>query len=154
MINGAQAHLLMNHIPVFGTAFGLLLLLAALALHTEEWKRAALVVLLASALGTIPAYLTGEPAEDVIENLDGVSKDSIEEHEDAALYGLIGVELLGALALLGLWLSRGGNTLPKGITTGALVLGLLTMAIVAQTAHLGGEIRHPEIRPGFTAPAE
>jgi uncharacterized membrane protein len=154
MPNGAQAHLLLNHIPVFGTAFGLLLLLAAFALRTEEWKRAALLVLLASALGTIPAYLSGEPAEEVIEHIEGVSHDSIEEHEEAALYGMIGVEALGALALLGLWLSRGGRPLPSGMAVGALVLGLLTMAAIAQTAHLGGFIRHPEIRPGFTAPAE
>ena len=78
MPNGAQLHLLLNHVPVFGTAFGLLLRLAALAMKNDGWRSAAMVVLLASALGTIPAYLTGEPAEDVIENLQGIEKEAIE----------------------------------------------------------------------------
>ena len=153
MPNGAQLHLLLNHVPVFGTAFGLLLLLAALAMKNDGWRSAAMVVLLASALGTIPAYLTGEPAEDVIENLQGIEKEAIEEHEDGAMFALIGVELLGALALFGLWKARGGSV-PTSVANGALVLGLMVMAIVARTAHLGGAIHHPETRPGFTAPAE
>ena len=64
------------------------------------------------------------------------------------------VELLGALALFGLWQSRGGGKVSSGVANSALVLGLIVMAIVARTAHQGGEIHHPEIRPGFTAPTE
>jgi uncharacterized membrane protein len=154
MPNGAQIHLLLNHIPVFGTAFGILILVASMALKNESWRSAAMIVLLASALGTVPAYLTGEPAEEVVEEMQGIDKEAIEEHEDGAMFVLIGVELLGALALFGLWQSRGGGKVSSGVANSALVLGLIVMAIVARTAHQGGEIHHPEIRPGFTAPTE
>jgi hypothetical protein len=39
---------------------------------------------LSSHCWQIPAYLTGEPTEELVENLTGVSKSSIEQHEEAA----------------------------------------------------------------------
>jgi hypothetical protein len=47
-------------------------------------KRISLGIFIIVALLAIPAYLTGEPTEELVENLPGVSKSSIEQHEEAA----------------------------------------------------------------------
>ena len=151
-MNGAQIHLALNHIPLFGTLFGLLILAVASFRHNDLLRTTGFVVLLASALLTIPAYLTGEKAEDVIENLPGVTHDLIEEHEDAALFAFIGVELLGTVALAGLFFSRRNAGLARGCAMGCLLLSIAVMVVLGRTAHLGGQISHQEIRGDFQPP--
>ena len=75
---------MLNHVPVLGTAFGLGLVGWALLRRSEELKRISLGIFIIVALLAIPAYLTGEPTEELVENLPGVSKSSIEQHEEAA----------------------------------------------------------------------
>ena len=103
---------MLNHIPVLGTAFGLALLAWALFKRSEELKRVSLGVLVIVALFAIPAYLTGEPAEEAIEHLPGVNEEAIEEHEDAAKFAFAGVLVLGAVALGALILFRRGKPAP------------------------------------------
>ncbi len=59
----------------------------------------ALGVMVLAALFIIPVYLTGEPAEDGIVGLPGVSKALIEQHAEAAELALGGLPGVGALAL-------------------------------------------------------
>ena len=65
---------MLNHVPVIGTAFGLAMVGWALLRRSEELKKISLGVFVIVALLGIPAYLTGEPAEELVENLPGVSK--------------------------------------------------------------------------------
>lgn len=150
-MNGAQIHLALNHLPIFGTLFGFLYLLIALLKKNRELKRAGLWLFLAAALGAIPTYLTGEPAEEVVENLAGVEPERIEEHEELALVALTAIEILGAASLAGLYLSRKTGEPPERIVQACLILSLAALVIVGWTAHLGGQIHHPETRPGFQA---
>ena len=151
MPNGAQVHLWLNHLPVLGTLFGLLLLIAALAARQAVLKTTALCVMVLTALSALPVYFSGEPAEHVIEHLPGVQSARIDEHEESAEFALAAVETLGVLSLLGLILFR---KRPEGPPTGllvvTLVVALVTFAIMARTAHLGGEIRHAEIRAALS----
>ena len=149
-MNGAQAHLLLNHLPVFGVVFGLIILFYAIFRKSEEMKRVALGLFVLTALSTIPAYLTGEPAEELVEEMAEVSHQLIEDHEESALASLIAVEALGALSLLGLVLSRKRNaTAPALLVNATVLLALAALTMVARTAHLGAQIHHPEIRSGF-----
>ncbi len=100
-------HLLLNHVPVIGTLLGLLLLLVAFGRKNEELKKVTLGLFVLIALVTVPVYLTGEPAEEMVENIPGVSEAMIERHENAALFSLIAVEVGGIIALAGLLLSAG-----------------------------------------------
>ena len=45
-MNGAQLHLLLNHFPILGTLFGLLVLAAGLWKKSEDLQKAALVCFL------------------------------------------------------------------------------------------------------------
>ena len=68
-MNATHLHLMLNHIPVLGTVFGLGLLVFALWRKSEELKKAALGIFLIVALLAVPVYLTGEPAEGVADLL-------------------------------------------------------------------------------------
>jgi len=151
-MNLAQVHLWLNHLPVLGTLFGLVLLMAALFRKNEDWKRLSLIVFVIIGLIAIGTYLTGEPAEEVVEHLPGVSEAAIEPHEESALWSLIAIETLAASSLAGLFLSRMSGVIPPRLITVCLLISIVAMASVAWTAHLGGQIHHHETRTGFQPP--
>lgn len=152
-MNWAYAHLLLNHFPVLGTLFGLTLLGYAMIRRNDTLKRAALGTFVVVALLALPAYFTGEPAEEVVERAAGISKSLIEAHEDAALLSLIGVELLGLVSLVALVITSRGRPVTPRATSTVLVLSLVTAALMARTANLGGQIHHQEIVTGAAAGA-
>ncbi len=154
-MNWAHIHLLSNHIPVLGTAFGLALFGYAALRRDEGLKRIGLGVFVIVALLALPVFFTGEPAEGVVENAPGISESLVEAHEAAALVALIGVELLGAVALAGLFVTRGGRRPLSALFSRATVLvSLIAAGLMARTANLGGKIHHTEIRAGAIPAAE
>ena len=144
-MNGAHLHLMLNHLPVLGVGFGLLLLLAARFRKSTDLTRAALVVFVLAAGAAGTAYLTGEPAEEAVEEVAAVTEQSIEQHEEAATVALVLTGLLGAGALLGLVGYRRQALPPAWFTGTALIGALVAGGAMAYTANLGGQIRHPEI---------
>ena len=153
-MNWAHVHLMLTHLPVIGTIFGVLLLLLALLKKSEELKRVSLGIFVLTALLALPVYFTGEPAEKVVEHLPGVAEPMIERHEDAALFALLTAGGAGVVALAGLILFRRAEKLPGWIVAATLVLSLATSGLMGWMANLGGQIRHTEIRTGFMTPAE
>jgi putative effector of murein hydrolase LrgA (UPF0299 family) len=153
-MNWAHVHLMINHLPVIGSIFGVLLLLFALLRKSEELKRVSFGVFVFTALLALPVYFTGEPAGEVVEHLPGVAESLIEEHEDAALFALLMAGATGVVALAGLILFRRAERLPGRIVGAVLVLSLATSGVMGWTANRGGRIRHTEIRSDFKAPVE
>jgi uncharacterized membrane protein len=151
-VNGAEYHLAINHLPVFGLAFGMLLHLIAIYLHQEEWKRAALLLYVATALGTIPVYVTGDPAEHVVRDMPDVDRAQIDTHSNWGTVSLIAIEALGIASLAGLYLASRGNQASARVIQGCLALAVIGFCLVGWTSHLGGEVHHPETRPGFVVP--
>ena len=149
-MNGAHFHLVLNHVPVIGSIFGAGLLAWMLVRGKAEGRRVALAALVVVALASVPAYFTGEPAEDTIEHQPGVEERRIEQHEAAAKFALAGALVTGVVAFAGLVVFRRKEPAP-GFLALVLLLNLVSVAIFARTANLGGEIRHPEIRAGATA---
>lgn len=145
-MNWAHVHIFLNHIPVWGTLFGALLLAFGLVRKSEEIKRVSLGVFVIMAVLTTPVYFTGEPAEEIVEHLEGVSEPIIEEHEKLALVSFIAVLILGVIALIALWRYRRADAVPKGWVTAVLVLSVVVWGLMIWTANLGGKIRHSEIR--------
>jgi uncharacterized membrane protein len=155
-MNPAHVHLLLNHIPVIGIFFGLLLLVVGMAKKSEDLKKMSFVIFVLVALIAIPTYLTGAPAEEIVEHLPGVSEEMIEEHEEAALTSLVAMEVLGVIALAGFFLFRRPRSAPRWFTTALFVLSIIVGGSMAWTANLGGQIRHTETRADFddSAPTE
>ncbi|MDM7922081.1 MAG: hypothetical protein QUS14_07250 [Pyrinomonadaceae bacterium] len=145
-MDAAHLHLMLNHIPLLGTVFGLPVLLAGILLKNNALRIAGLLMLLVAALAAIPVYLTGEPAEEIVENLPGVGHDQIEAHEDFAMFALISAIITGVIAAAALafdWMRKQAAALLSAV---ALVAALVTAGLMGQTANLGGEIRHTELR--------
>jgi len=153
-MNNAHYHLFLNHLPIIFPLAGLLVLLAGLIMKSEIVQRTAYAVLIAGSLLTIPAYTTGEGAEEVIENIAGVDEKIIETHEEKAEVFAVLSYILGAAALLGLWASVKGKSFAGSLTYVVVALAAVTLFFAKQTGTTGGEIRHPEIRQGFVAPPE
>jgi hypothetical protein len=151
-MNPAHLHLLLNHVPVLGTIFGLLLVIAALARRNHTMLRAAYVAFIVSAVAAIPVYLTGGGAEDQVEGARGGNERFIDEHEDAATIALVGVGVLGVLSIAAAIISaRRGRTAPA-LGVAILVTALGVSGLMAWTANLGGAISHSEIRSSSSAP--
>jgi nucleoside permease NupC len=143
-------HLLLNHVPVVGLLFVVLLLVLALSRRSSELGKTALGALAGLALVAAIVFLTGEPAEEAVEKVAGVSDAMIHSHEEAAETALVAIALTGGLALVALqWFRR--RSLPRWIMTTALFVTLATGGIMAWTANLGGQIRHTEIGGGATS---
>jgi hypothetical protein len=146
-----QLHLMLNHVPVIGTLFVALTLAAGLLFRSAALLRFGMVMLVGVALAAAPVFFSGEPAEESIEHMAGVSEPSIEAHEDMAKTASIALGALGLLAIAGLLFARGGAP-SRGLATATLVFALAVGGAMAWTAHLGGGIRHPEIRGAGTEP--
>src|SRR5690242_40768 len=99
-------HLMLNHIPVLGTGLGLVILTVASFWKSKDLERFALYYFVSLGLLSLLVYFPGEPAEESLEQVAGISKAVIERHEDASVYALIGIELVAVLALAGLYPRR------------------------------------------------
>jgi hypothetical protein len=155
-LNAPHLHIAINHLPVVGSIAIALLLFFALLPAGRSYRRFALATLVVVALAGLPAFFSGEPAEEGIESLVGVEEVRIEQHQDVARTAVIVLELAGAIGLFGLMLFR-RRAVPGSLLALALAVDLGAVALLARTASLGGEIRHPEIRSGadvLPAPAE
>ena len=140
-------HLMLNHLPVVGVIFGFLILLWGFLRGYEEVKNVGLVILIFTAAAAVPVYLTGEPAEEAVENLPGVAEQIIEIHESSALLSLILAIVTGAGALAALILKQlSFVAIARFSGIAVLLLSFVTGAFMARTANLGGQIRHTEIR--------
>lgn len=146
-MNFAHLHLVMNHIPLIGIPVALSFLAHGLWTKNASTQRFSLLILFGLAAMVLPIYLTGEPAEEVVEHLPGVAESFIESHEDAAKFSLILTLATGALAFIALWFQKNE---PRRRLMNFGVMGIANLALLslAYTANLGGKIRHTELRSG------
>lgn len=138
-------HLLLNHIPVVGALFALLLFGAALLLRETVSTKFALSFTAALAAIAVAVYFTGGPAEEAVEKLAGVTERSIERHEESAELTTIAISILGGLALVALIVFRAKRP-PRWVSLAGLVGTVAVSALMGWTANLGGQIRHTEIQ--------
>lgn len=150
-MNLAHIHLMLNHIPLIGIGFVTLLLIVAILRRSNELINVVLIFVILVALWAIPVYLTGEPAEEIVEDLPGVSEQLIEEHEEKAEVAFIFVEVTGALALITLLARRFSERFGHKLTVLTLLVLIISGGLMAWTANLGGKIHHPEIRSDTSA---
>jgi uncharacterized membrane protein len=144
-MNLAHLHLLLNHVPTVGFAVGVCLFLVALLQNDDKLQKFGLGILFLVALVTLPTYLSGVAAAEVVRERPGVSAQLIRHHEDAALSAFAVMELTGAAAWLALWQFRRYARPPRGFLVAVLFLSVVAFGLMAQASNLGGAIQHPEI---------
>ena len=144
-MNQTHIHLLLNHAPVMGTAFGALLLFYGLFKKSKSVIEASMLAFIVTALCTIPVFLTGEPAEEAIENIPSIVKSSIETHEENAEVAFWMMEALGIFSVLTFIMKVRENKMADALTKSTLVFSLVVFGFMAKVGNEGGKIRHPEI---------
>lgn len=134
-MNFAHLHLLINHIPLIGIPIALAFLGYGLRTKNASAQRFSLLILIGLTAMVLPVYLTGEPAEEVVEHLPGVVESFIESHEDAAKFSLILTLATGAAAFLALWFQRIESQW-RLINFGVMGLAIISLLSLAYTANL------------------
>ena len=152
-MNGAHWHLVVNHLPIIFPIVGVIVMITGLVSKSEAVKRTAFMIFILGALAAIAAMNTGEGAEEVVENINGVSENFIESHEEAAETFAILSYILGGISLLGPWASFKQKSFSSIISIATLIFAFVVLFFAKQTGTTGGEIRHTEIRSGNNIPA-
>jgi len=145
-MNNAHLHLISNHLPIVGVVIGTIILLAGLVFRKTEVKLTAFGVLIFSALSSILPFYTGEGAEEIIENMPGISETLIHTHEELAESFFILTLILGATALVAFIAVLNKSRFAIWLTLITLALGVSDGILAKFVGTSGGEIRHTEIR--------
>ena len=92
------------------------------------------------------AFYTGDGAEEVVENIAGISETLIHTHEEYAEVFFVITLVLGALSLLGLLAELKQFMYSKYFMILILLLAIADGIVANFVGTSGGEIRHTEIR--------
>ena len=147
-MNDSHLHLVLNHLPIIFPVVGIIILLIGIFTKSEITKRNAYIIFTLGALASIAAMNTGENAEDGLEKLQGISKDMIHTHEEAAELFAVFSYILGGFSLIALFSSMKNYTLAKYAPFLVCVLAVVALFFAQKAGTTGGEIRHTEIRTG------
>lgn len=145
-------HLMVTHLPIFGSILGALVLVYGLWARSNQTKIAAYFLMIISAVGAGIAYLTGEAAEETVENIKGVTEGVIDQHQDFALFALVSLIILGVASVGGLLITLRKSPYTRSAALIILFISLISFGLVAKTGYLGGQIRHTEINKSNTVP--
>lgn len=152
-MNAAHWHLVVNHLPIIFPLVGIIVMITGLISKSEAVKRTAFMIFAIGAITTMAAMSTGEEAEEVVEEIAGITHDLIENHEETAETFALLSYLLGGLSLIGLWASFKEKSFSQLLAVGTLMFAFVVLFFGRATGTTGGEIRHSEIRSDYVAPA-
>ena len=145
-INPAHLHMVLNHIPIIGMGFVILLLIIALLWGKSELLNVSLIFAILIAVSTIVVHQTGESAEKYVQGKPGFSDELVQAHDVAADVAFAFVEAAGLLALITLVKRKYSKNSGKVLILATLLGLVVGEVLMIRAANLGGKINHPEIR--------
>jgi hypothetical protein len=148
-MNPTHIHLLLNHFPIIGTLIGSAILLYSIIKKQDTGKITGAFIIVIMALIAIPVLLTGEPAEESVEHLSGISKTLIHDHEEASEKAFWLMEITGVFSLLAIVLYKIKSAFAPKAFVVAFIFSAITFFAMAWAGNLGGKIRHPEASDTF-----
>ncbi len=143
-MNSAQLHLLSNHLPLTIPFIGIIILMVSIFVKSPVVKRTGYFILVLGGLFTIPTFLSGEGAEEIVEHM-GKSHDLIHEHEESAETFAYLNYVLALLSALALWFNWKKADWEKYLFVLVLIVSFVVAGLALCTGESGGEINHPEI---------
>jgi len=146
MINPAQIHLALNHVPVVLAILTLPLLTWAMLKNNSTIRNLSWGLLAVAAVFATPVYFTGEGAEELVEHKPAVTEDYIHEHEEAAEVAIILIAITGVAGAAALAMVQLKKNIPTALPIAILIANLVSAGALLRTAHLGGLVRHDELR--------
>ena len=140
-------HVLLNHLPIYGTILGALALSISLVLRSRAAQITALILTLIAGASAYPVFVTGQRAYKTIRGIaDDAGADALDEHMDRAEKTIGAFYFLVALAVAGLLLPIKWPKSAFPLATLTLVVAILCSGIAVYIAQPGGQVRHPEFR--------
>jgi len=141
-------HVLLNHLPIYGTILGTLALAISLVLRSRAAQITALILTLIAGASAYPVFVSGQRAYKTIRGLaDDAGADALDEHMDRAEKTIFVFYVLAAFAAAGLLVPIKWPKSAVPLAAITLVVAVLCSGIVAYIAQPGGQVRHPEFRP-------
>src|SRR5687768_15790112 len=122
-MNWPHVHLLVNHVPILGGFFALLVLAWGWLRREPAVVRLALGLFVLLSAASIAVHSTGERAVDTALHLPDVTRALIDRHESAAGKATTVYFVAGLLALGGLIAFRKRATLPTWFLAVMLLVG-------------------------------
>lgn len=151
-MNAAQWHLTLVHVPVIGLLCALVIYAVAFCSKNELLDRLGHAFVVVCALLTVAAYYTGPSALSVLDEFVAaqggtpIERQLVEQHAAIGKASFTAIIILGAVAAQA-WIRYFQDSRPgKVLRVVLLVCALGCAYLMAWTSHLGGLIRHPEIR--------
>src|SRR5438067_4465217 len=140
-------HVLLNPLPVYGLAVGLIGLLVAICVRSRAATVVGLVVVFISAAAAWPVYEYGEQAYDrVLAMADNDGQAWLASHKQRAedlIWLFYAVAILSAIALIAPIKWPG---LSPWLAVAVLLLGAVALGAGGYISYAGGRIRHREFR--------
>jgi uncharacterized membrane protein len=143
-----HVHMILNHAPTVGFVFAIAFYITALVANNDIMKQGSLILFVICSILGVPTYVTGTASMWALTqppNPD-ISKAVINAHRDMALWTLFGLGFTGAASWFELWRYRYLGRFSKLSLNLVMVFAVVTLGIMAETGHRGGQINHPEIR--------
>jgi hypothetical protein len=144
-------HVLLNPLPVYGLAVGVLGLIIALVSRTRAARVTALALVMISTASAWPVYSYGQAGYDRVKAMVDEAGDKwLEEHMRRGEKLIYVFYLVAALSASGIIAEF---ALPKAavpIAIATVVLAIGNLCVGAYIAQAGGRVRHKEFR--FEAP--
>lgn len=145
-MNEAHLHMVVNHFPIIGPIFGILILITGIFLKKKSVKNTAYFVLMISAIFAGISMATGEGAEEIAEKLPNVTDHIIHEHEEMAEKLAAVMYAAGIFSLISFYFNLKKNSFERYTSIVTLILTAVAIFLAIETGITGGEIRHTEIR--------
>jgi disulfide bond formation protein DsbB len=140
-------HVLINPLPVYGLAMGLLGLIVAFFLKSRRAQIVTLIIILISAASAWPVYILGEQAYNrVLTMADEPGQAWLDEHKDRGedlIWLFYALAILSAVALV---TPRKWPRSTTPLVIAVILVGAVTLGAGGYIAYAGGKIRHREFR--------
>ena len=140
-------HVLINPLPVYGLAGGLIGLFIAICQRSRRAIVAALVIVFVSTAAAWPVYEYGERSYDrVLTMADNDGRAWLAEHKERAEHLIWLFYALAILSAISLIVPAKWPKSSVPIAIAVLLLGLISLGSGGYIAYAGGRIRHREFR--------
>ena len=144
-MNQAHLHMVFNHFPIIGLFFGIGILAYGIFKKQTVLVNTAYVIFIFCMIMAKATMMTGEGAEEIVEEL-GISNKIIHEHEELAETFMKVLYVLGLLSIAGLVTNLKNHAKAALISYVVVVFAIGSAILSKYVGTSGGEIRHTEIR--------
>lgn len=149
-MDAVHIHLALNHLAIFGVFIGTIIFLYGLFKKDATIVKISLAMYVLLSVISIPVYLSGEGAEETVEDLISGGHRVIHRHEELAETAIWVMYALGLISILNLYRIRRTKQMNSKMNAANFLLGLVTSVLFIIVGNLGGQIRHTEIRTDRT----